>query len=191
MSHVPNFNPPIPSQVAAMASASHHVHWGGGLGEGSLVVTSALVLTRERSLPSVCLAFPPLRVTGLPSQSKDVPIASQGPLPPDADPTAMNVRRACPLARQIFYWEMMDQVEQFPALVYMGACISCGQATGNFCDPCVSAGRTFEVPSGQIMSGSSICGPCEESFHCYVCAGVVPSGPIGQPTVPIRSPLLR
>ena len=111
-------------------------------------------------------------------------MASQGPLPHNANPAAIAVRRACPLAREMFYLEMMDQVDNFPQLVFMGACVTCGQPTGNFCDPCVDAGRTFEVPAGQIMAGSPICGPCE-TFHCYVCAGIVPPGPIGQPIAPI------
>ena len=110
--------------------------------------------------------------------------ASQGPMPPNANIDSINVRRACPLARELFYLELTDQAHNHPHMVYMGGCVTCGQPTGNFCDPCVSAGRTFEVPAGQIMAGSPICGPCED-FHCYVCAGIVPPGPIGQPTVPI------
>ena len=97
----------------------------------------------------------------------------------------MDARRACPLARQIYYWQIMDEVEQDPGLVHMGPCASCGQATGNYCDSCVSAGHSFEVPSGLIMSGSPLCSSCEEDFHCYVCAGVVPPGLAGQPTVPL------
>ena len=147
----------------------------------TLTVIPSLALARGHFLLSVRLAFPCCAH----SQPQDVPIASQGPLPPNVDPTTMDARRACPLARQIFYWQMMDEVEQFPALVHMGPCASCGQATGNFCDSCVSAGHSFEVPSGLIMSGSPLCGPCEEDFHCYVCAGVVPPGLAGQPTVPI------
>ena len=87
-------------------------------------------------------------------------------------------------SRALLPLELMDQAHNYPHMVYMGGCVTCGQPTGNFCDPCVNAGRTFEVPAGQIMAGSPICGPCED-FHCYVCAGIVPPGPIGQPTVPI------
>ena len=99
---------------------------------------------------------------------------------------------ACPMAREMFYLEMSDQVDQFPQLSFVGACVTCRQPTGNFCDPCVEAGYTFEVPSGQVMAGSPICGPCE-TFHCYVCAGLVPPGPVGQPTVPIMTlaPVMR
>ena len=103
---------------------------------------------------------------------------------PNANVSDMNVRRACPLARDIFYQGMMAQVDQFPELTFVSACVTCGQPTGNYCDPCVDAGYTFEVPSGQVMAGTPVCGPCE-TFHCYVCVGLVPPGPIGQPTVPI------
>jgi hypothetical protein len=105
-------------------------------------------------------------------------------MPLNANINSINLRRACPLARELFYQGLMNQAHNHPHIVYMGRCVSCGQPTGNFCDPCVNAGRTFEVPAGQIMAGSPICGQCED-FHCYVCAGIVPPGPIGQPTAPI------
>jgi hypothetical protein len=115
----------------------------------------------------------------------DPPIPAQGPLPPNVDPSSMSARRACPLARQIYYWKIMDEVEQEPGLVHMGPCASCGQATGNYCESCVGAGHSFEVPSGLVMSGSPLCSSCERDFHCYVCAGVVPPGLAGPPTVPL------
>ena len=115
----------------------------------------------------------------------DAPTASQGPLPLNADPSSMAARRASPLARKIYYFKLLDEVEREPSLWHMGPCASCGQATGNYCDTCVTAGRSFEVPSGLVMSGSPLCSSCEDEFHCYVCVGVVPPGIAGPPTVPL------
>ena len=64
------------------------------------------------------------------------PIPQQGPLPQNANIAAIAVRRACPLARELFYLiEMMEQANNFPHMVYMGASVTCGQPTGNFCAP--------------------------------------------------------
>lgn len=97
----------------------------------------------------------------------------------------MAARRASPLARKIYYFKLLDEVEREPSLWHMGPCASCGQATGNYCDTCVTAGRSFEVPSGLIMSGTPLCSSCEDEFHCYVCVGVVLPGIAWPPTVPL------
>ena len=60
-------------------------------------------------------------------------------MPQNANIDSINVRRACPLARELFYLELMDQAHNYPHMVYMGGCVTCGQPTGNFCDPCVNA----------------------------------------------------
>ena len=158
--------------------------WGGLCGGGVPQRRCALFsLSRSRFLscgPFVfltCLVFPCFAPT-------DAPTASQGPLPLNADPSSMAARRASPLARKIYYLKLFDEVEQEPCLVHMGPCASCGQATGNYCDTCVTAGRSFEVPSGLVMSGSPLCTSCEDEFHCYVCVGVVPPGIAGPPNVP-------
>ena len=111
-------------------------------------------------------------------------IASQVSMPLNANINSIDLRRECPMAREIFYQGLMNQAHNHPHIVCMGRCVSCGQPTGNFCDPCVNAGRTFVVPTGQILAGAPICSQCED-FHCYVCAGIVPPGPVGQPTAPI------
>ena len=97
------------------------------------------------------------------------------------------------MAREMFYLEMSDQVDQFPQLSFVGACVTYGQPTGNFCDPCVEAGYTFEVPSvGKLWPVPRSVGYVKPSI-CYVCAGLVPPGPVGQPTVPIMTlaPVMR
>ena len=112
------------------------------------------------------------------------PIASQVPMPANANWHDIVVRRACPMAREIFYEWNMAQVDQNPELIVCGSCVTCGQPTGNYCDPCMFAGRTFVVPSGQVMSGTPVCTQCE-GLYCYVCVGLAPPGPVGQPTVPV------
>ena len=107
-------------------------------------------------------------------------------MPINANIHDMDVRRACPLAREIFYQWNMAQIDQVPELEFLGACVTCGQPTGNNCDPCMDAGYTYVVPSGQVMSGTPVCGPCEQ-FFCYVCMGLAPPGQIGQPTVPVMT----
>ena len=88
------------------------------------------------------------------------------------------------MAREIFHEWNMAQVDQHPELIVCGSCVTCGQPTGNYCDPCMFAGRTFVVPSGQVMSGPPVCTHCE-GLYCYVCVGLAPPGPVGQPTVPV------
>ena len=181
-------NPPIPQQVAANASL-HLPH--NALETHEMICplrTSARlnVHAKARSRPRHhAQRREPPPSNEQPPHINDSAMASQGPLPPNANIASIALRRACPMARELLYLEMMDQANNFHHMVYMGACVTCGQPTGNFCDPCVNAGRTFEVPAGQIMAGSPICGSCEETFHCYVCVGIAPPGPIGQPTVPI------
>ena len=188
MAHTQNANPPIPQQVAANASL-HLPH--NALETHEMICplrTSARlnVHAKARSRPRHhAQRREPPPSNEQPPHINDSAMASQGPLPPNANIASIALRRACPMARELLYLEMMDQANNFHHMVYMGACVTCGQPTGNFCDPCVNAGRTFEVPAGQIMAGSPICGSCEETFHCYVCVGIAPPGPIGQPTVPI------
>ena len=187
MTHFSQFDPPIPAQVAAMASALPFALGGGGLGGGPHRRCAFSWSSRSwffacgHLVPSISLTFPCLAC----SHPYDAPTASQGPLPLNVDPSSMAARRASPLARQIYYWRIMDEVEHEPGLVHMGPCASCGQATGNYCDSCVTAGHSFEVPSGLVMSGSPLCSSCEAEFHCYVCVGVVPPGLAGPPTVPL------
>ena len=185
MAHFAQLDPPIPTQVAAIASAFPSASWGVGCVGGVPQRRCALLLlSRSRFLscgPFVFLTyliFPCFAPT-------DAPIASQGPLPLNADPSSMAARRASPLARKIYYLKLLDEVEQEPWLMHMGPCASCGQATGNYCDTCVTAGRSFEVPSGLIMSGTPLCSSCEDEFHCYVCVGVVLPGIAWPPTVPL------
>ena len=89
------------------------------------------------------------------------------------------------MARDIFYQRRVDQAQGDPNIRCVGSCVTCGEPTGNYCDPCVNIGRTYEIPTGQVLAGSPICRQCEAFFHCYICMGVVPPGPIGQPTAPI------
>ena len=186
MAHFAHFDPPIPTQVAAIASAFPSASWGGW------AVWGGVPQRRFALLFAIALSFFvvwALRVSHVPDFSllcaHDAPTASQGPLPINVDPSSMAARRASPLARQIYYRAIMDEVEQEPCLVHMGPCVSCGQATGNYCGTCDTAGRSFEVPSGLVMSGSPLCSSCEAEFHCYVCVGVVPPGVAGLPTVPL------
>ena len=116
---------------------------------------------------------------------QDAPNASQGPVPSSVDPSSMAARRASPQARHTYYWRALENFEREPGLVHMGSCVSCGQATGNYCDTCVDAGRSFDVPSGLVLSGSPLCSTCEVEFHCYVCVGVVPPAIAGPPKVPL------
>ena len=116
---------------------------------------------------------------------RDPASASQVPLHPDADINSVDVRRGCPMAREIFYQRIVDQAQGNPHIKCVASCVTCGEPTGNYCDPCVNVGRTYVIPTGQILAGSPVCRQCEASFHCYVCVGVVPPGPIGQPTAPI------
>ena len=115
----------------------------------------------------------------------DPAIASQVPLHPNANIDSIDVRRECPMAREIFYQRRVDQAQGDPHIKCVGSCVTCGEPTGNYCDPCVNIGRTYVIPTGQILAGSPICRQCEATFHCYVCVGVVPPGPVGQPAVPI------
>ena len=186
MAHFAQFDPPIPAQVAAIASAPLPTLLGCGLGVGSLLDVS-------HSRAHIALVFTP-RVAGSPPSSfnfsacpysQDAPNASQGPVPSNVDPTSMAVRRSSPQARHSYYWRAMENFEREPGLVHLGSCVSCGQATGNYCDTCVAAGRSFDVPSGLTLSGSPLCSTCEVEFHCYVCVGVVPPAIAGPPNVPL------
>ena len=59
---------------------------------------------------------------------------AQVSMPLNANINSINLRRACPLARELFYQGLMNQAHNHPHIVYMGRCVSCGQPTGNFCD---------------------------------------------------------
>lgn len=186
MAHFAQFDPPIPTQVAAIASAFPSASWGGWAVWGGVPQRRFALLLLSRSRFLSCGPFVFLTYLTFPCFAPtDAPTASQGPLPINVDPSSMAARRASPLARQIYYRAIMDEVEQEPCLVHMGPCVSCGQATGNYCGTCDTAGRSFEVPSGLVMSGSPLCSSCEAEFHCYVCVGVVPPGVAGLPTVPL------
>ena len=71
---------------------------------------------------------------------------------------------------------------------HIGMCVTCGEPTGNFCDPCVDAGYTFTVPSGQVMAGSPRCTVCDgPGGVCLVCTGEVPPLGVGAPTYSIQA----
>jgi hypothetical protein len=184
LSDMANVNPPIPQQVAPNASL-HPTHTTEKE-EGRRRLHATNATAQEQSTPITVpgLVRPP--VNRMPKLVKrDSAIASQVPLHPDANIDSIDVRRGCPMAREIFYQRQVDQAQGNPHIKCVGSCVTCGEPTGNYCDPCVNAGRTYVIPTGQILSGSPVCRQCEAFFHCYVCVGVVPPGPIGQPTAPI------
>ena len=55
-------------------------------------------------------------------------------------------------------------------------CLTCGQGTGNWCDECQLAGRTFVFNFGggdQPLVGMPYCTVCENApFDCRACHGM-------------------
>ena len=186
MAHFAQFDPPIPAQVAAIASASPFVSCGVGcVGGGPPKTMRPSFRYRALGFYRVGPSFFSRAWFFLALRPLTLLLHRRGPCHPMSGAFSMAARRASPLARKIYYFKLLDEVEREPSLWHMGPCASCGQATGNYCDTCVTAGRSFEVPSGLILSGTPLCSSCEDEFHCYVCVGVVPPGIAWPPTVPL------
>ena len=51
----------------------------------------------------------------------------------------------------------------------ISGCQACGMNTGNWCDGCEVAGRTFRAYGGQLLAGRPLCTKCEEEERCRAC----------------------
>ena len=160
MAHFAQFDPPIPAQVAAIASAPLPTLLGCGLGVGSLLDDAhshahiALVFTPawpDRPLPRFSLLRVPLFTR-----------------------RSQCIAGACAIQCRSYLDGRASLKPTGPPLVLLE-----GRAWP------VTAGRSFDVPSGLVLSGSPLCSTCEVEFHCYVCVGVVPPAIAGPPKVPL------
>ena len=85
-------------------------------------------------------------------------------------------QRHASVTARVAHYARYVQMMHYAGQAVMPMCLTCGEGTGNWCDPCEFAGRVWPhagLMTG-LMQGTPLCTDCERTHKpCRVCTGQI------------------